>query len=124
MPFTVGGLLKATFVGAASAAVTFGIGEAASSLFTNFFSKAVFQAAYKHNYKYDSRVRARALEDPSSHNFPYSFDDKILSVKPNITPSGYKMFRLNRTKNNKNGVFEIGLKPNGVIDHRFFRPLK
>lgn len=44
VPFTVGGLAKATFIGAASAAVTFGIGEAASSLFTNFFSKAAFQA--------------------------------------------------------------------------------
>ena len=41
----MGGLAKATFIGAASAAVTFGIGEAASSLFTNFFSKAAFQAA-------------------------------------------------------------------------------
>ncbi len=44
MPFNVSGLLKATFIGAASAAVTFGIGTASSSLFTNFFSKAAFQA--------------------------------------------------------------------------------
>lgn len=44
VPFTVGGLAKATFIGAASAAVTFGIGSASSSLFTNFFSKAAFQA--------------------------------------------------------------------------------
>ncbi|TRX37024.1 RHS repeat-associated core domain-containing protein [Flavobacterium restrictum] len=44
VPFTVGGLAKATFVGAASAAVTFGIGTAAGNLFTNFFSRAAFQA--------------------------------------------------------------------------------
>ncbi|MFV5701598.1 RHS repeat-associated core domain-containing protein [Flavobacterium sp. XS2P12] len=44
VPFTVGGLAKATFIGAASAAVTFGIGTAAGNLFTNFFSKAAFQA--------------------------------------------------------------------------------
>ena len=42
VPFSVGGLLKATFIGAASAAVTFGIGTGAENLFTNFFSKAAF----------------------------------------------------------------------------------
>lgn len=44
VPFTVGGLAKATFIGAASAAVTFGIGTAAGNLFTNFYSQAAFQA--------------------------------------------------------------------------------
>ena len=42
--FSWGGLATATFIGAASAAVTFGIGTAAGNLFTNFFSKAAFQA--------------------------------------------------------------------------------
>lgn len=42
--FSWGGFAQATFIGAASAAVTFGIGSASSSLFTNFYSKAVFQA--------------------------------------------------------------------------------
>lgn len=45
VPFSVGGLLQATFIGAASSAVTFGIGSAAGSLFTNFYSQAAFQAA-------------------------------------------------------------------------------
>lgn len=44
VPFTVGGLVKATFIGAASSAVTFGIGNAATSMFTNFYSRAAFQA--------------------------------------------------------------------------------
>jgi RHS repeat-associated protein len=44
VPFSVGGLLKATFIGAASAAVTFGIGTGAEKLFTTFISKAAFQA--------------------------------------------------------------------------------
>lgn len=44
VPFTVGGLVKATFIGAASSAVTFGIGSASSELFTNFFSRAAFSA--------------------------------------------------------------------------------
>jgi hypothetical protein len=37
--------LKAILIGAASDAVTFGIGSGAEKLFTNFFSKAAFQAA-------------------------------------------------------------------------------
>ncbi|MDP5202034.1 RHS repeat-associated core domain-containing protein [Flavobacterium sp. DG2-3] len=45
VPFTVGGLVKATFIGAASSAVTFGIGSAATNLFTNFYSQAAFSAA-------------------------------------------------------------------------------
>ncbi|KOP39077.1 hypothetical protein DBB36_21525 [Flavobacterium sp. WLB] len=45
VPFSVGGLAKATFIGAATSAVTFGIGSAATSLFTNFYSQAAFQAA-------------------------------------------------------------------------------
>jgi RHS repeat-associated protein len=47
VPFSLGGLAKATFIGAASAAVTFGIGSAAGSLFgaTTTISKAAFQAA-------------------------------------------------------------------------------
>ena len=38
VPFSVGGLAKATFIGAASAAVTFGIGSGAENLFTNWVS--------------------------------------------------------------------------------------
>jgi hypothetical protein len=36
---------QGNFIGAASSAVTFGIGSAAGNLFSNFFSKAAFQAA-------------------------------------------------------------------------------
>jgi RHS repeat-associated protein len=44
VPFSLGGLVQATFIGAASAAVTFGIGSAATNTFTNFYSQAAFQA--------------------------------------------------------------------------------
>ncbi|PXY39076.1 hypothetical protein DMB65_19555 [Flavobacterium cheongpyeongense] len=44
VPFSVGGLAKATFIGAASSAVTYGIGSASTSLFTNFYSQAAFSA--------------------------------------------------------------------------------
>ncbi|MDX6188023.1 RHS repeat-associated core domain-containing protein [Flavobacterium sp. Fl-318] len=43
VPFNVGGLVKSTFIGAASAAVTFGIGSAASTI-TNFYVRAAFSA--------------------------------------------------------------------------------
>jgi len=41
----VAGLTQATFIGVASAAVTFGIGTAAGNLFANFYSQAAFSAA-------------------------------------------------------------------------------
>jgi RHS repeat-associated protein len=41
--FTVGGLVQATFMGAVSAAVSFGIGSAAGTI-NNFFLRATFQA--------------------------------------------------------------------------------
>jgi hypothetical protein len=59
-----------------------------------------------------------------SHNFPYSFDDAILATKPIPKNNGYQMFQLNGTMKGKNGVFEIGLTKDGIIDHRFFRPIK
>ncbi|MDP5202019.1 RHS repeat-associated core domain-containing protein [Flavobacterium sp. DG2-3] len=43
VPFTVGGLVKATFIGAASSAVTFGIGSAASTI-GNFFVRSAVSA--------------------------------------------------------------------------------
>lgn len=66
----------------------------------------------------------RAVQDPVSHNFPYSFDDEILSTNPLLKVNGYKIFQQQGTMNGKNGVFEIGLTKDGIIDHRFFRPTK
>lgn len=43
VPFSVGGLAKATFIGAATSAVTFGIGSAASTI-TNFYIRAAVSA--------------------------------------------------------------------------------
>jgi RHS repeat-associated protein len=94
--------------------------------------------ATAHGMPYHPRVRARAVQDPVSHNFPYSLDDAILATTPEIKDSGYKIYRLrgtmtgsvvtdskgNRTQKHKEGVFEIGVTKDGVIDHRFFRPDK
>ena len=81
-------------------------------------------SALKHSFKYADRVRSRALQDPVSHNFPYSFDDAVLKTNPVIKNNGYKMFQQQGTMNGKNGVFEIGLTKDGIIDHRFFKPNK
>lgn len=75
-------------------------------------------------YTYDPRVRQRALEDPVSHNFPYSFDSHILSTNPIPKRNGYTMYQLQGTMNGKKGVFEIGVTKDKIIDHRFFRPTK
>ena len=77
----------------------------------------------KHGYKYDERVRSRGLQDPKSHNFPYSFDDAILSTTP-INDNGYQIYKLSGNMNGIEGHFEIGIRQDGIIDHRFFRPVK
>lgn len=72
--------------------------------------------------RYDDRVYQRSMEDPRSHNFPYSYDDEILQEKPILKPNGYKIYQKQGEMNGKQGVFEIGVRSDGVIDHRFFRP--
>lgn len=80
--------------------------------------------AFSHGYSYADRVQARAIEDPVSHNFPYSFDDVIVKTNPVAKANGYNIYRAPGTMGNKSGVFEIGVTKDGVIDHRFFRPNK
>jgi len=75
------------------------------------------------DFKYDGRVRDRALQDPQSHNFPYSYDKSILSFKPEITETGYRYYRAAGSMNRYYGYFEIGVTKSGVIDHRYFKPL-
>lgn len=72
--------------------------------------------------KYAPRVRMRGLEDPKSHNFPYSFDKEILSTPAIPKKNEYNIFQKEGTMNGKTGVFEIGKTKDGIIDHRFFRP--
>ena len=86
--------------------------------------------------KYSSRVRKRGVEDPRSHNFPYSYDKEILKVDPIMKENGYRIYRKEGTmsgkiirdekgfqiQTHKEGVFEIGVTRDGIIDHRFFRP--
>jgi hypothetical protein len=71
--------------------------------------------------QYHERVRQRALEDPVGHNFPASYDAEILAGDPIPKPNGYTIFRKSGSLNGNDGVFEIGVDKDGVIDHRFFR---
>ncbi len=77
--------------------------------------------AFKHSFKYHSRIKARALQDPVAHNFPYSFDDVILKAKPITQADGSLLYRHVGHLNGKNGFFEIGLNPQTkTIFHRTF----
>jgi RHS repeat-associated protein len=80
------------------------------------------QNCYTHNYKYHRRIRERGVQDPRSHNFPYSYDDEILRQPPTVRWDGARLYRLPGYLGSKPGVFEIGLNPStGVIFHRMFR---
>lgn len=71
---------------------------------------------------YAPRVRMRAIEDPVGHNFPYSFDNVILSTKPVRTEAnGYRFFQHPSSLNGKDKIFEIGVTTDFVIDHRHIR---
>ncbi len=78
-------------------------------------------SAVKHNFKYHTRIRARALQDPIAHNFPYTFDDIILKSRPMTQNDGSLLFRHSGSLNGKEGFFEIALnKETGTIFHRTF----
>ena len=76
--------------------------------------------AFSHGFQYADRVRVRGIQDPVSHNFPYTFDDRILATNPIPKPNGYNIYQMDGTMNGKTGVFEIGVTKDGIIDHRFF----
>jgi hypothetical protein len=74
---------------------------------------------------YHARVRARGLDDPTSHNFPYTYDKTILESTPTVQDDGSLLYRVPGAMNGKDGVYEIGLNPNtNTVFHRFFRPYK
>ena len=77
--------------------------------------------AFTHGNKYHPRVRARGVQDPKAHNFPYSFDDVILKQKPITQADGSLLYRKPGTLNGKDGFFEIALNPETkTIFHRTF----
>ncbi|MCI9844631.1 RHS repeat-associated core domain-containing protein [Flavobacterium pectinovorum] len=111
VPFSVGGLAKATFIGAASAAVTFGIGSAANSMFTNWVScgwqqvaRGAFQAIAHGTFqgamtgiaggKFWSGFAAGALSSVASSLFSWdgnTLDDTTLGWGNSFRSSGAGM---------------------------------
>ena len=86
--------------------------------------EGVEQAAehvYRHGYKYDPRIRARGVQDPKAHNFPYSFDDEILSTTPVRQPDGSMLYQMPGTLNDTDGFYQVGVNPETqTIFHRTF----
>ena len=78
--------------------------------------------AFEHGYKYHPRVRARGVEDPVAHNFPYSYDDVILKENPIVQSDGSLLYRKAGSINGKNGTYEVALNPEtNTIFHRTWR---
>jgi len=66
---------------------------------------------------YAQRIRQRAIESPGGHNFPYSFDEAILSTDPTTLNSGAQGYALRGYKNSTKVVYNI-IVDDGVITHR------
>ncbi|HEX9696346.1 MAG TPA: RHS repeat-associated core domain-containing protein [Actinomycetota bacterium] len=66
---------------------------------------------FAHGYRYHPRIRARGVQDPVGHNFPYSFDDMILRTSSIRQADGSLLFRLAGSVNGKDGFFEIAVNP-------------
>jgi len=77
--------------------------------------------AFTHRYDYHPRIRARGVQDPLGHNFPYSYDDVILRMTPVRQADGSLLYRAPGSLNGKDGFFEIARNPDtGTIFHRTF----
>lgn len=101
---------------------------------------------YKHKFKYDDRLlnqRKSSKNNPNKvikyqledrqlieingpanntyHDFPYSFDDVILSQTPTKNDNGGLWYRLAGTINGKDGFFELGVNPlrSTIVYRRF-----
>ncbi|MEP3893166.1 MAG: hypothetical protein ABJN52_04125 [Litorimonas sp.] len=75
--------------------------------------------------RYADKVRKRALTDPKAHNYPYSYDKSIASTRPtSVSPTGYTKVSKPGYLNGKLGKFELGIRPDGIIDHRGFQGYK
>ncbi|MGH9189654.1 MAG: hypothetical protein ACRD0Q_06435 [Acidimicrobiales bacterium] len=77
--------------------------------------------AFTHGYSYHPRIRARGVQDPVGHNFPYSYDDVILRSTPVRQADGSLLYRTSGGINGKDGFFEIAVNSDtGTIFHRTF----
>ena len=121
-------ILSATALGIDIIAVSLPIipGGAGAILKAKNAAKAA-DKVYKHSYRYSEKVlkkanrKGRTGKKDIGHNFPYSFDDKILKTKPEIKNSGYWLYKKPGTLNRTKGLYEIGVNPKTKeITHRVF----
>lgn len=66
---------------------------------------------------YDPRIRRRAIEEPSGHNFPRSVDKKMFEVPPVVVRGGSLGYAIQGIRNGSSVVFNVLVK-NGKITHR------
>ncbi|MEJ7764831.1 MAG: RHS repeat-associated core domain-containing protein, partial [Acidimicrobiales bacterium] len=112
-------------VGAALGAITGGRGHAlkAPQTAARIGDDVVRSAddAFTHGYSYHPRIRARGVQDPVGHNFPYSYDDVILRSTPVRQADGSLLYRSPGSINGKDGFFEMAVNTDtGTIFHRTF----
>jgi len=68
---------------------------------------------------YDSRIRARGVDDPAAHNFPYSFDPAISQTPAIHLPTGARGYAVRGCYNGREVVFNLVVK-DGIVIHRDF----
>ncbi len=67
---------------------------------------------------YHPRIRSRAIQDPKGHNFPYTFDQIIMSSEPIVQEDMSLLFRHPGSINSAEGFFEIAINPEtNVVFH-------
>jgi len=129
-PFDINWRSVATsaFIGGVAGGATAGIGKAlGATRATNTATRigddlvGVGDDVFTHGYSYSPRIRARAVQDPVGHNFPYSYDDVILKSTPVTQADGSLLYRIPGSINSKDGFFEIAVNPSTqTIFHRTF----
>ncbi|NLE79261.1 MAG: RHS repeat protein, partial [Rhodococcus sp.] len=84
--------------------------------------EVVDRPAHDHSFDYHPRIRERGLEDPTGHNFPYSFDDVILGNDPIVQRDGSLLYRADGYLHGKSGYYEIAVNVDrNLIFHRTWR---
>jgi RHS repeat-associated protein len=68
---------------------------------------------------YATRIRARALQDPRGHNFPYSYDRSILRGRPTVQSDGSLLYSADGYIGRTAVTYQIAVNPRtNIIFHR------
>jgi hypothetical protein len=101
--------------------VTLGFAKGAGLVMDALAGEAAVDAAA---VSYSPRIRARGVQDPLYHNFPYSYDAEILASTPVVQTDGSLLFRVPGFVNGKSIVYEIAMNPETrLIFHRMVKDI-